>query len=506
MSSASSASSMSSASASSASSASCGMQVPKLGCLLGGGAFAHVYNSIDKKSAIKVQYTEDYCATREVSIMSCLSHPNIMTADNYTTDGIKTFITMQKGKCLYGDFNLRPPTVLNIIWGILNGLNYMHDNNIIHRDLKSSNILVFDDRYNDVRICDFGLSKYFTTAVEGVTHTNIVQTLHYRAPEVAMGMEYGFQIDIWSVGVIILELLSGDGFDRSHVECDINDEQAFIFKWGSMVNGPPINCWGDIDKKWFVECKLNSMIRVPMTHPLVQLALECLSWDSNLRPTAREALNHSCFSEFYLLESAPIPVVPIVWYIHDPLRQPNINPNMKCSTYAWLWEICRAFNITNTIIFIYAVIDYYLQIARIDENCLPTVVCAALLVNIHLNSLDLIDANMIMETAGRIFTEEMIEVVFCDMVYCCKIPFIQILHAVNQFQFTKKQWHLIAMVIASGQTINDLPVSIELASTVSYSTIIEKIDMDHTCEMYKYAQALGIEAHTTGIEDVVNSM
>lgn len=95
--------------------------------------------------------------------------------------------------------------VRNISLQILQGLNFLHSNGIVHCDLKPSNIVFCDNCSNKIKIIDFGLSKK-----EGEVVEHKVQTVNYRAPEVWMNEKYECPIDMWSFGAILYEMLIGD--------------------------------------------------------------------------------------------------------------------------------------------------------------------------------------------------------------------------------------------------------------------------------------------------------
>ncbi|KDP22826.1 hypothetical protein JCGZ_00413 [Jatropha curcas] len=99
------------------------------------------------------------------------------------------------------------PTRMNIAMGIARGLNYLHtEENMVHGNLTSSNILL--DEQTNAHIADFGLSRLMTTAA----NTNVIATagtLGYRAPELSKLKNVNTKTDVYSLGVIILELLTG---------------------------------------------------------------------------------------------------------------------------------------------------------------------------------------------------------------------------------------------------------------------------------------------------------
>lgn len=88
-----------------------------------------------------------------------------------------------------------------IIYQILLGVDYMHKNRIMHRDLKPQNILI--NNKNFIKIADFGLSRTFSVPLGKFTKE--ISTLWYRAPEIMMGDEnYSIQVDTWAVGIIMV--------------------------------------------------------------------------------------------------------------------------------------------------------------------------------------------------------------------------------------------------------------------------------------------------------------
>ena len=99
---------------------------------------------------------------------------------------------------------LPPHEALAWIHGIGAGVAYLHDRGIVHRDLKPGNI--FCDE-GVVKIGDYGLSKFISCSRRS-GHTESIGTVHYMAPEVANG-RYGKEIDVYALGVILYELLTG---------------------------------------------------------------------------------------------------------------------------------------------------------------------------------------------------------------------------------------------------------------------------------------------------------
>jgi serine/threonine protein kinase len=108
--------------------------------------------------------------------------------------------------------NMRPDfrTTKKLMIQFLLGLEFFHKRGYVHRDLKLNNILVFDSKTNPTaNICDFGLSKVFT---KQSMQSPGVTTSWYRAPEVCLHEEYDQKIDMWGVGCILFEMISGRSF------------------------------------------------------------------------------------------------------------------------------------------------------------------------------------------------------------------------------------------------------------------------------------------------------
>ncbi len=86
---------------------------------------------------------------------------------------------------------------------MLEGLNYMHSNGYIHRDIKLENILI--SKEGRVKLCDMGFARKY----DSQNLTDYVATRWYRPPELLMGLPYHSAIDIWAIGCIMAEIIDG---------------------------------------------------------------------------------------------------------------------------------------------------------------------------------------------------------------------------------------------------------------------------------------------------------
>lgn len=138
-------------------------------------------------------------------------HPNVVAIHAASRDEGSLHTVMEY--CAQGDLytllstkpDMRLPQLeaLAVVLDIARGLNYLHSNNIAHRDVSPENILLGDDQ--EFKICDFGLSTLANTICSG----RVGKTL-YMAPEIVRGVEYDpVQADIWSLGIVLFLMLTG---------------------------------------------------------------------------------------------------------------------------------------------------------------------------------------------------------------------------------------------------------------------------------------------------------
>ena len=147
----------------------------------------------------------------EAQAAAALSHPNICTIHEINEEEGESFIAMEyiDGQSLRARIGKEPINIeeaLDIVIQVAEGLNEAHSKGIIHRDIKSANIMVTDK--GQAKIMDFGLAKVKGGTLltrEGTT----LGTVAYMSPEQARGEEVDQRTDIWSLGVVLYEMFSG---------------------------------------------------------------------------------------------------------------------------------------------------------------------------------------------------------------------------------------------------------------------------------------------------------
>ncbi|XP_058841456.1 mitogen-activated protein kinase 12-like isoform X3 [Acipenser ruthenus] len=182
-----------------------------------------------------------------------------------------------------------------LVYQILKGLKYIHSSGIIHRDLKPGNLAVNQDC--ELKILDFGLARHADSEMTGY-----VVTRWYRAPEVILNwMHYTQTVDIWSVGCIMAEMLSGKPLFKGNDHLDQLTEimkitgtptQDFIHKLQSQDAKNYIMSLPKVQKK-----DLQALFS--KANPLaVSLLEKMLVLDAERRITAAEALAHPYFESY----------------------------------------------------------------------------------------------------------------------------------------------------------------------------------------------------------------
>ena len=225
---------------------------------LGEGGMGEVYKALDNKldRFVALKFLSPQFSTtedekrrfiKEAKAASSLNHPNICTIyDIHEYEDLQfrkqLFMVMEyvEGetiKNIVGAYSNKPlpiNDVINIGIQIAEGLNAAHEKGIIHRDIKPENIMLRKD--GRVQVMDFGLAKlYYTSEVSRLTKSGTTMgTLGYMSPEQVEGLEVDYRSDIFSLGVVLYELLAGESpFKGIH-------DAAVIYK---IVNSeaPPLS-------------------------------------------------------------------------------------------------------------------------------------------------------------------------------------------------------------------------------------------------------------------------
>jgi serine/threonine protein kinase len=191
--------------------------------LIGEGGMGTVYRAVDtmlgREVALKMLHPKLLQQStfldrfkNEAQILAKLNHPNIAILHNFIKDADDYFMVMEyvEGENLENllkkQGNLAPEAAIPIVKQALEGLSHAHKKGILHRDIKPANLILTKE--GTVKLMDFGIAK----AIGGqrLTQVNrLVGTLEYLSPEQIQGQEPSPQSDIYAVGVLLFELLTG---------------------------------------------------------------------------------------------------------------------------------------------------------------------------------------------------------------------------------------------------------------------------------------------------------
>ena len=211
------------------------MGLYKIGKMLGKGAFGRVNWGLHRLTrrlvavkAINMEFMKDESSKKkmnnEISILKILRHPNVVKLlETFDTDK-HHLIVMEL--CPGGDLlnYVRKRRKLNekyakfVFKQIMEGLAYLHDNGVVHRDIKLDNILL--DGHGNIKIADFGVSR---KVVDNEILFEQCGTPAYIAPEIVRELGYkGYPVDIWSAGVCLYAMLYGNVPFKANQMGDLN--------------------------------------------------------------------------------------------------------------------------------------------------------------------------------------------------------------------------------------------------------------------------------------------
>lgn len=188
--------------------------------ILGRGTFSKVYlvylndNKQDQYALKKLNKIQTH---KEIEIHSIMNHPNVVKMYDYSIINKPMLILEYCKKTLERATNNNKHKIKSYMYSTLKGLNYIHSNEVIHRDLSLTNIYV--DAYDNIKIGDFGVSvKIYDICKCQSKESNkcnmpICGTLNYLAPELILNRitcDQIYKIDVWAFGVIFYKLITND--------------------------------------------------------------------------------------------------------------------------------------------------------------------------------------------------------------------------------------------------------------------------------------------------------
>lgn len=151
-------------------------------------------------------------ALREVRMLKQLKHGNLVNLQEVFRRKRKLHLVFEFiDRTLLDELDAHPSglpdeSIQKIVFQVLRGIQFCHQNNVIHRDVKPENLLI--SRTYIVKLCDFGFAR--SLAGPGAVYTDYVATRWYRAPELLVGdTQYGPPVDVWAIGCVFAEMATG---------------------------------------------------------------------------------------------------------------------------------------------------------------------------------------------------------------------------------------------------------------------------------------------------------
>lgn len=243
---------------------------------------------------------------REIKLLQSFDHPNISTLREIMVESQKTVYMIFEyadndlsGLLLNKVIDIGIAQCKHIFKQLLLGIEYLHENGILHRDIKGSNILI--DNKGQLRITDFGLARKVKPDHD---YTNRVITLWYRPPELLLGTtNYEFEVDMWGCGCVLIELFNKASIFQGQNELEQLDA---IFK---IMGTPTVEQWPNIfEMPWFFMVIPQQTKRyenifkerfksIIPSENCIKLIQGLLNYDQKKRLTATQALQSEYFRE-----------------------------------------------------------------------------------------------------------------------------------------------------------------------------------------------------------------
>lgn len=243
-------------------------------------------------------------AVREIKLLQSLRHTNIVTLQEVMVEKNDCFMVFEylshdlTGLLNHPSFSLNAAQKKHLAKQLFEGLDYLHERGVLHRDIKAANILVSNEGI--LKLADFGLARFYAKRHQ-LDYTNRVITIWYRSPELLLGeTKYTAAVDVWSAACVMVEI-----FTRLPIFAGDGTELSQLDKIYNIIGTPNRQDWpGLVDMAWFEllrpTSKRKNVFAEKYQDRITPAAFDLLSsmffYDPAKRPTAAAALQHPYFT------------------------------------------------------------------------------------------------------------------------------------------------------------------------------------------------------------------
>lgn len=358
---------------------------------IGSGTYGSVFKHTDgtvRKSISHAKEVEGAIGNYQSTIREIIAYkvllgvPNIAVLHKIKSNPEKTNIILTHYKQPLSDMTLPLPLeqVKSFTFQILNAVSYMHNCGLMHRDIKPNNIMVTGDQ---IYLIDFGLSRYCCYSSDKA-YSEEAQSLHYMAPEVMLTQlrhkiePYTSKIDIWSIGIIVLNML---GKFNDIYPISRNDMIRHIIHQYGPIN---VDRWNsdelsDLNSSSSASASAgatNIIDTLDIPEQLKSLLHALLIYDPMLRISATHAIGHPYFNE--------LPRITQPSYTPATMHYPNSQLTGRSRTVllSWIFEVASRFSLIDTTLYhSYVLLDHYYTTHPVEKNLLQITGCVMLYIS-----------------------------------------------------------------------------------------------------------------------------